>query len=173
MLSDTGQHRLYAYADFFEQHRRRALRLAFVMCGDATEAEDVVAESFAKMYPAWQKGQVQEPAAYLRRTIANHIRGSWRHNDVVRRNDARVKVMWSQESPGHDEALVARDAVSAALASLPPKQRAVVALRYLEDLSEAETASILDISVGTVKAHASRGLDRLREVLRKQRSEEA
>jgi RNA polymerase sigma factor (sigma-70 family) len=91
----------------------------------------------------------------------------------VRRNDARVKVMWSQESPGHDEALVARDAVSAALASLPPKQRAVVALRYLEDLSEAETASTLDISVGTVKAHASRGLDRLREVLRKQRSEEA
>jgi RNA polymerase sigma factor (sigma-70 family) len=51
------------------------------------------------------------------------------------------------------------------MTSLPPKQRAVVALRYLEDLSEAETASLLDISVGTVKAHASRGLDRLREVL--------
>jgi RNA polymerase sigma factor (sigma-70 family) len=64
-----------------------------------------------------------------------------------------------------DDAYAARDAVSVALASLPPKQRAVVALRYLEDQSEAETAAILEISVGTVKAHASRGLDELREVL--------
>jgi RNA polymerase sigma-70 factor (sigma-E family) len=153
------------YADFFEQHHRRALRLAYVMCGDNGNAEDIVAESFARMYPAWQKGQIEDPVAYLRRTIANLVRGTWRHKEVERRYDARVKVMWAAETPGVDDALVARDAVSLALTSLPPKQRAVVALRYLEDLSEAETASVLDISVGTVKAHASRGLDRLREVM--------
>jgi len=153
------------YADFFEQQHRRALRLAYVMCGDNGNAEDIVAESFARMYPAWQKGQIDDPIAYLRRTIANQVRGSWRHKDVERRYESRVQVMWASETPGADDSLAARDAVSIAMTSLPPKQRAVVALRYLEDLSEAETASLLDISVGTVKAHASRGLDRLREVL--------
>ena len=161
-----------AYADFFENQRRRALRLAYVMCGDASEAEDVVAESFAKMYPAWQKGQIDDPPAYLRRTIANHIRGSWRHKDVERRHEARLEVMWSKDTPGVDDALAARDAVSAAMASLPPKQRAVVALRYLEDMSEADTAAILELNVGTVKSHASRGLERLREVLSAQAADD-
>lgn len=73
--------------------------------------------------------------------------------------------MWASTDRGFDDATVARDAVGIAMSSLPPKQRAVVALRYLEDLSEAETAAALGISIGTVKAHASRGLDRLREVL--------
>jgi RNA polymerase sigma factor (sigma-70 family) len=117
------------------------------------------------MYPAWQRGEVHDPAAYLRRTIANQVRGGWRHRDVERRYEARVQIMWSKESADFDDAVAARDAVSAAMASLPPKQRAVIALRYLEDLSEAETAAVLDLSVGTVKSHASRGLERLREVL--------
>ena len=166
MLPDAEARSLAAFAEFFESQQRRALRLAYVMCGNPAQAEDIVAESFAKMYPAWQKGQIQEPGAYLRRTIANQVRGTWRHNDVERRHEARMQVMFSSEAPGFDDALAARDAVSVAMASLPPKQRAVVALRYLEDLSEIETASILEVSVGTVKAHASRGLERLREVLR-------
>jgi RNA polymerase sigma-70 factor (sigma-E family) len=153
------------YAEFFDNNRRRALRLAYVMCGNPGDAEDVVAEAFAKMYPAWQRGEVHDPAAYLRRTIANQVRGGWRHRDVERRYEARVQIMWSKESADFDDAVAARDAVSAAMASLPPKQRAVIALRYLEDLSEAETAAVLDLSVGTVKSHASRGLERLREVL--------
>jgi RNA polymerase sigma factor (sigma-70 family) len=123
------------------------------------------------MYPSWQRGEVQEPAAYLRRTIANQVRGGWRRRDVERRYEARVQIMWSKESSGFDDAIAARDAVSVAMASLPPKQRAVIALRYLEDLSEAETAAVLDLSVGTVKSHASRGLERLREVLANQRDD--
>src|SRR5215210_2506259 len=100
------------FADFFENQRRRALRLAYVMCGDAGKAEDVVAESFAKMYPAWKKGQIDDPVAYLRRTIANQVRGGWRHKDVERRYEARVQVMWGAEAPALDDALVARDAVA-------------------------------------------------------------
>ena len=76
MLSDAHRDSMAAYADYFESQRRRALRLAYVMCGDQSEAEDVVAESFARMYPAWQKGQVQDPGVYLRRTIANQIRAA-------------------------------------------------------------------------------------------------
>ena len=156
---------LAQYEEFFEQRRRRALRLAYVLCGNASEAEDIVAESFAKMYVVWKKGEIDDPVAYLRRIITNQVRSQWRHKDVERRHDERVKVMWAPSERGFDDAMVARDAVSIAMSSLPPKQRAVVALRYLEDLSEAETAAALGVSVGTVKAHASRGLDRLREVL--------
>jgi RNA polymerase sigma-70 factor (sigma-E family) len=153
------------FAEFFERERRRALRLAFVLCGDANAAEDLVAESFARMYPAFQRGEIEDPGTYLRRSISNRVRDTWRHKEVEQRHEARVQVMWAQESRAVDDELVARDAVSAAMASLPPRQRAVVALRYLEDLSEAETAAMLDLSIGTVKSHASRGLDRLREVL--------
>ena len=165
MLRDAEHDAIAAYAEFFESRRRRALRFAFVMCGDARDAEDIVAEAFARMYTVWKNGEIDDPVAYLNRIIANQVRGGWRHKDVERRYDSRVKTMWSTETPGVDDALAARDAVSVAMASLPPKQRAVIALRYLEDLSEADTAAILEVSVGTVKAHASRGLERLRAVL--------
>jgi RNA polymerase sigma-70 factor (sigma-E family) len=164
MLPETRAGGAADFADFFENERRRALRLAYVMCGDATVAEDLVAESFARMYPAFEKG-LKDPGAYLRRAIANSVRDRWRHKDVEQRYEARVQVMWSHETRTTDEELAARDAVGEAMASLPPRQRAVVALRYLEDMSEAETAAVLQVSVGTVKSHASRGLERLREIL--------
>jgi RNA polymerase sigma-70 factor (sigma-E family) len=153
------------YTDFFENRLRRALRLAYVLCGNEQEAEDIVAEAFARMYLPWMRGEIDEPVAYLRRAIANQVSSRWRHKDVERRYDTRVKSLWSSETAGVDEALVARDAVHLAMASLPEKQRMVVALRYLEDLSEAETAAVLDLNIGTVKSHASRGLARLRETL--------
>jgi RNA polymerase sigma-70 factor (sigma-E family) len=164
MLPETRAGGAADFADFFEHERRRALRLAYVMCGDASAAEDLVAEAFARMYPAFQKG-IADPGAYLRRAIANSARDRWRHKDVEQRYEARVQVMWAKETRATDEELAARDAVGEAMASLPPRQRAVVALRYLEDMSEAETAAVLEVSVGTVKAHASRGLERLREIL--------
>ena len=165
MLTDVSADAMGEFAAFFEDHRQSALRLAYVLCGSSGDAEDVVAESFARMYPAWVKGRVDEPAAYLRRTIVNQVRGGWRHKEVQQRIDPKFRVMASMHSPGADVEVNARDAVRVALGSLPPKQRAVVALRYLEDLSEAETADALGCSIGTVKAHASRGLERLREVL--------
>lgn len=162
-----------AYTDFFENRLRRALRLAYVMCGNEQEAEDIVAEAFARMYVPWMQGDIEEPVAYLRRAIANQVNSRWRHKNVERRYDTRVKSLWKSEAPGADEALAARDAVHEAMASLPEKQRMVVALRYLEDLSEAETAAILDINIGTVKSHASRGLQRLREVMAESAAHEA
>jgi DNA-directed RNA polymerase specialized sigma24 family protein len=129
------------FADFFEAQRRAALRLAFVLCGHSTE--DVVAESFARMYPAWVAGRVDDPVAYLRRTIVNQVHGDWRHKDVQRRHDPKFRVAAAHTAPAADADVTARNAVSIAMSSLPPKQRAVVALRYLEDLSEAETAAVL------------------------------
>jgi RNA polymerase sigma-70 factor (sigma-E family) len=165
MLTDASANSVDEFAGFFESQRRAALQLAYVLCGNSSDAEDVVAESFARMYPAWASGRVDEPAGYLRRIIVNQVRRGWRHTDVQRRYDPQLRTMTSHTAPGADAEVTARDAVRVAMASLPPKQRAVVALRYLEDLSEAETAALLDVSIGTVKAHASRGLERLREVL--------
>lgn len=74
MRADPEQYSLAEYEEFFEQRRRRALRLAYVLCGNASEAEDIVAESFAKMYIAWSKGQIDDPVSYLRRIITNQVR---------------------------------------------------------------------------------------------------
>ena len=165
MQSGGSNKLVLEYTEFFENRLRRSLRLAYVMCGNEQEAEDIVAEAFARMYVPWMQGEIEEPVAYLRRAIANQVNSRWRHKDVERRYDTRVKTLWKSESPAADEAIAARDAVHIAMASLPEKQRMVIALRYLEDLSEAETAAILDLNVGTVKSHASRGLQRLREAL--------
>lgn len=172
VLVDVSANSATAFAEFFEAQRTPALRFAYVMCGSSGEAEDVVSSAFTRMYPAWTRGHIEEPVAYLRRTITNEVRGGWRRKEVRQRHDARLRVVGSDHAPDAATAVTARDAVSVVLASLPPKQRAVVALRYLEDLSEAETAEVLGISVGTVKSHASRGLERLREVLEAQQGEE-
>ena len=148
----------------FEEFRRPALRLAYVLTGDATEAEDVVAEAFARMYPHYLKGNIAEPGAYLRRTVVNVVRGRFRRLATRRNYEARARAVEPSVGSG-DAGVVERDALHAALATLAPRQRAAVVLRVVEDLSEAETAAMLGISVGSVKAYVSRGLDRLREVI--------
>ena len=166
---DTERERGYAesapgFGAVFEAHRHAALRLAYVLTGNSAEAEDVVAEAFARMYPHFAKGAVSDPGAYLRRTVVNVVRGRFRRLATRRRYEARARA--EELSVGSDEQdVVERDALQAALASLAPRQRAAVVLRVMEDLSEAETAELLGISVGSVKAYVSRGLERLREVV--------
>ena len=153
-----------AYAAVFSEHHARVLRLAFLMCDDAEHARDVVADAFARMYPHWRRGRVTDPGAYVRRAVVNGVRGGFRRRAVERREEARR----SGEGRGGRDAgdhVADRDAVRRALASLPPRQRAAIVLRYLEDLSEAGVAEAMGTSVGTVKSHVSRGLDRLRAAL--------
>ena len=153
-----------AFAAVFSAQHDRALRLAYLMCGDAERSQDIVAEAFARMYPHWRRGRVSDPGSYVRRAVVNGVRGGFRHRAIERREEAK----WSGEGRGQRDSaddVVERDAVRHALASLPSRQRAAVVLRYFEDLSEADTAAALGTSVGTVKAHVSRGLDRLRDAL--------
>lgn len=163
MVSDEAEYER-DFGRVFEAHRRSALRLAYVLTGDAAEAEDVVAEAFARMYPHFAKGGIEDPGAYLRRTVVNVVRGRFRRLGTRRRFEARARLVEPSVGSG-DDRIVERDALHAALASLAPRQRAAVVLRVVEDLSEAETAAMLGISVGTVKAYVSRGLERLRAVL--------
>lgn len=151
-----------AFADLFESQRRRALRLAYLLTGDHDMAEEVVAEVFVRLYPRWQQSKIDDPGAYVRRAVINYVNSAFRRLEVRRRHD-RASV--PRLADPADAGVADRDAVQRALLVLPVRQRAAIALRFLDDLSEAETADALGVSVGTVKSQVSRGLDRLRELL--------
>lgn len=152
-----------AFAAVFERNRAALLRLAYVVAGDGHRAEEAVAEAVARSWPHWRRGGVADPDAYLRRAVVNQLRGGGRRAAVQRRFLERRQP--AREAAGADAGLAERDAVLAALARLPVRQRAAVALRFLEDRSEADVAAILGTRVGTVKSQVSRGLERLRTEL--------
>ena len=152
-----------AFAELFAAHHDAVLRPAYVMTSDLDAAEEAVADAFAAMFPHWRRGNVEDEAAYLRRAVVNAVRGSWRRRAVRRRHDSRRDA--PSPAASSDAGLADRDVVRGALLALPAGQRAVVVLRFLDDRSEADTAEILGISVGTVKSQTSRALARLRAEL--------
>jgi RNA polymerase sigma-70 factor (ECF subfamily) len=151
------------FAALFASERGPVLRFAYLLTGDLQLAEEVVADAFASMHARWRAGGVEEPERYLRRAVVNQVRGRFRRNATRRRFEAaRAPVAPANAS---DEEFAERERVRRALLTLPPGQRAVVALRYLDDRSEAETAALLGVSVGTVKSQAAHALERLRRAL--------
>jgi len=149
--------------DLYRRHADDALRLAYLLTGDRGLAEDLVQDAFVRVLGRFHDVRNRDAFWwYLRRTIVNLSNSHFRHR--------RVERAWLERQrpnpaapPGPDVA--ERERVRAALMTLGPKPRAAVVLRYFEDLSEAETAELLGIPVGTVKSTVSRGLDRLREEL--------
>jgi RNA polymerase sigma-70 factor (sigma-E family) len=160
----VSEHDLGQFAQVFEEQRPKALRLAYAMTGDASLAEDVVAEAFARTYRQWKKGGVREPEQYVRRAVVNEVRGTWRRLEVRRRHAARERKV-EPSTPFGDDRIADADVLQRALTTLPPRVRAVVVLRVVDDMSERETADALGLSVGTVKGYLSRGLERLRDAL--------
>ncbi len=153
-----------SFAPVFQAHHRRSVRLAYLLTGDHEVAEEVVADAFAKVWRQWEKGRVDDVGAYLRRAVVNTANSRLRRRYLERAHaatrsgdDRGVRLV--------DEQAADHDAVWQALSRLPERQRAVLVLRWFEDLSEAETAAVLGISVGTVKSQGSRGLDRLQDLL--------
>jgi RNA polymerase sigma factor (sigma-70 family) len=112
-----------------------------------------------QVYVRW--GRVRTtPEAYARRALANRAINRWRRRA---RRPERALGDFDRVEQDHADDVALREAVIAALRTLPPRQRAAVVLRYLEDLSVADVAAALDCSEGAVKSHASRGVARLRE----------
>jgi len=147
--------------------RRAALRrTAYLMCGDWHLAEDVVQDSLARLYADWPRlaarGSVD---AYARRTVVNGVlaarRRPWRR-EVVASSVPDVPDPRSS-TEGADDGT--RAVLLRALAGLGPSQRAVVVLRYWDDLSVEEVARLLGCSTGNVKSQAARGLAHLRDAL--------
>jgi len=136
------------------------LRTAYLLTGNRADAEDLLQTALAKTYLAWDRIRDREAVdGYVRRTLVNTQTSFWRRK--------RPEALYDEppERPGRDAHADAdlHDALWTALSRLGRKQRAIVVLRYYEDLSEAETAALLGISVGTVKSTTSRALAVLRQ----------
>lgn len=152
------------FADVFAAHHAEALRLAYVLCGDAHRAEDAVAEAFTKMYRRWRRGRIDQPRAYLRRAVVNEMNSRFRRLGLERR-EAQRHHGDDRGVRASDEDLADADLVYRGLRELPERQRTAIVLRYYADLSEADTAEAMDVSIGTVKSSVSRGLQRLRSTI--------
>ena len=146
------------------------LRFAYLLCGDAHLAEDLVQEVLVRAHRRWSAIEAENPDAYLKRALVRtHV--SWRRRrastEVVTSTFRDVAAL-----DAFDDEHASREEVWALLAMLPPRQRAVLVLRYFEDLDDRRIAELVGSSAGAVRVHAHRGLTALRETL-VQRADEA
>ncbi|WP_203918851.1 SigE family RNA polymerase sigma factor [Rugosimonospora africana] len=148
-----------SFEEFVRARTAALSRVAYLLTGDHHLAEDLVQQALLRVAGRWPTLVARgDPDAYVRRVMYNQRISWWR-----RREPPTVRHEVPQEAaPDPGDAVVAAVAVRQALARLGPRQRAVLILRYFEDLTEARTAEILGISVGTVKSQARDGLARLR-----------
>jgi len=148
------------FREFLDARYVELLRIAYHLTGSAHEAEDLLQSALVKVLGRW--GRIDDPVAYLRRVMVNHLSSVWRRHRV---REVLTSIMPDRPGPDTAHGIAERQAVYAAMRGLPPRTRAVIVLRYVADLPEAEVAATLGCSVGTVKSQASRGLARLREAL--------
>lgn len=149
-MEEMGTHQ--GFDDAFRELYPRAFGLSYRMLGDRAAAEDVAAESMARALMRWDRLERDRVAGWVLRVAANQS------IDLMRRRGRTLE-------PGVvdlEDSTTLRLALAEALRKLPKRQREAIALRYLSDLSERETADALKISPGSVKTHVSRGLAALR-----------
>ena len=138
-------------------------RSAYLLCGDPHRADELTQHALERTYRAWPRARQGDPLSYARRVLVNLRIDGWRRTrrEVLTDPHALPERAAAWTDPDH----VHRDEVLRALLALPLKQRRVVVLRYLLDLSEAQVAAELGIPRGTVKSTASRALVTLRSTL--------
>lgn len=152
-----------AYEQFVLDRSTALLRLAVLLVGDRGHAEDLLQTALLRAAQRWRWAR-DHPEAYVRRTLVNLARDGWRRS--ARRVAEKPLADTDPAAVGDLAAgVVDRAALRAALAALPRRQREVVVLRFFADLSVADTAAALRTSEGTVKAHTSRAMARLRQEL--------
>jgi RNA polymerase sigma-70 factor (sigma-E family) len=166
------------FRDFVATYGAALSRTAFLLTGDHQLAEDLVQSTLARTATHWRRVAAGNPQAYVRRAMINQRTSWWRRHRYGRETpvptDALHTLVTSRSATATAgttgtagtadaaDAVVQRLTVVAALAQLPPRQRAVIVLRYFDDLGEAATARALNCSVGTVKSQAHAALARLR-----------
>ncbi|KJS53662.1 RNA polymerase sigma24 factor [Streptomyces rubellomurinus subsp. indigoferus] len=148
------------FTEFVAACGPKMLRVAWLLTGDRHQAEDLLQTALAKLWPRWGRIALDRPEAYLRKVLVTSHVSWWRRR-------------WTGELPHDDlpepptdadpyEGVVLGQVVAEAVRGLPPRQRAVVVLRFFEDLSVEETAEVLRCSPGTVKSQTHRALAALR-----------
>ncbi|GAB3200280.1 SigE family RNA polymerase sigma factor [Nocardioides hungaricus] len=149
---------------FVAESSDRLLRTAYLLCGDRGHAEDLVQTALLRTARRWRTAR-QQPEGYARRVLVNLAKDRWR---TLARRPAETAFDTDVEAPT-DDAVLDRDLLLRATRGLPPGQRAVLVLRYFDDLSVEDTAAALGCSAGTVKSQTSRALGRLRAALTSQK----
>ena len=153
------------FDEFVATHVDDLLRTAYLIVWDEAEAEDLVQECLLKVARRWPRiRRMEQPRAYARRILVNLALDGARGR-ARRRGELEAGPAASPIAVDPLPALDTRAELLEALGQLPARQRAVLVLRYFNDLTEAQVAEVLGCSPGTVKSSASRGLARLREAL--------
>ena len=147
------------FAGFVRANTPALLRTAYLLTGDHHDAEDLLQQSLVKAVGAWKRIE-GDPVPYVRTILVRQNVSRWR-----RRRWRELTTGAPPERQVLDEGAEDRVALHRALGVLAPRQRAVVVLRYYEDLTEAQTAEALGIAVGTVKSQTRDALRRLREAV--------
>jgi RNA polymerase sigma-70 factor (sigma-E family) len=145
------------FDDFVRARAGALFRYGFVLTGDTDDATDLVQEALLRLGDAWHRVvRKDDPEGYVQTIMARQHVSWWRRR-------RRERLMADTPEPGYTDVRLDGDAgLWAELGTLPQRQRAVLVLRYYEDLPDAEIAAILGISTGTVRSQASRALDKLR-----------
>jgi RNA polymerase sigma-70 factor (sigma-E family) len=151
---------LAGFREFVEVRYTDLLRTAYLLTGTRDAAEDLVQSALLTTMRHWRA--VADPMAYVRRAMVNQRTSLWRR---IGSRELLTDAPPDRSTPDGTAGRADRDELLTALGRLPARMRAVLVLRYWEDMSEEDTAQMLGCSVGTVKSQASRGLSRLRDVL--------
>jgi RNA polymerase sigma-70 factor (sigma-E family) len=154
-----------SFDDFVAGSSARLFTMARLLTGGhRAEAEDLLQGAYERAYRRWGRiSRRADPERYVRQILVNASIDRWRR--LRRHPEIPLAAGGADQGASDTAAAVAdRDLLLRGLAALPPRQRAVLVLRYFEDLSEAQTALMLGCSVGTVKSQAARGLARLRDI---------
>lgn len=146
------------FVEFVQSASARLLKTAWFICGDPLQAEELVQAALERVYLRWGRLRETTPLAYTRRVLLNL------HIDHQRRASREVEISELFEGSSLDVGPEEGDYLVRLLRQLPLRERQVVVLRYYVGATEAETADALNVSTGTVKSSASRGLAKLREL---------
>lgn len=150
------------FSAYMAARQASLLRTAYLLTGHRHSAEDLVQVALGKLYLSWDKVERRESLdGYVRRILVNEHNSLWRR--AWKKRETTTAELPEQLVPAHESHTERNDALWQAVQKLPTKQRAAVVLRYYEDLSEAETAHVLGVSVGTVKSQTSRAIAAMRK----------
>ena len=159
------------FREFVAARSAALLRTAYLLAGDWASAEDLLQTALTKTYLAWRRlGRIEAVEPYARRVLVNSATSWWRR----RWHGERPTEVLPESATGDGfDGWIERDLLWRHVVALPVRQRAVLVLRFYEDLSEVDTASLLGVTVGTVKSQCSRALATLRNRLGEQGIEPA
>ena len=151
------QEEVVTFDDFVHARLSDLLRFGRALTGDEHRGADLVQDALVRVLPRWDRIRARDPEGYVRRVMVNRNISVWRSLRRERLTDEPPELPATESQRD--------DALWSALRRLPPRQRTVVALRYLADQTEAQTAALMGCSIGTVKSQTSDAMRKLRALL--------